>query len=104
MCLAIPGQVIELVEADRPFAVVEVSGVRRTVNVELIDQAAEGDWVLIHVGFAMSRISADEAREQLRLLAMMGEVGDALSEVPGYAFDADERMTRSGDEVRRRVS
>ncbi len=91
MCLAIPGQ-IKSFDDDPQFATVEVSGVRRKVNVDLLrdDGLDEGDWVLIHVGFAMSTISAAQAEEQLRLLAMLGEETAALEEVAGYQFDDEE--------------
>src|SRR5689334_15337505 len=76
MCLAIPGQVIDLVDAERRLARVSVAGVRRTVNVALLDGAttpvAAGDWVLIHVGFAISRVDENEAMTTLRLLEEMG--------------------------------
>lgn len=76
MCLAIPGQVIEVVDEENRLATVEVAGVRRTVNVGLLDvdgtAAAPDDWVLIHVGFALSRIDEEEARATLRLLEEMG--------------------------------
>lgn len=90
MCLAIPARIIT-VEDDGHFATVEVSGVRRKVNVDLVceDGAAEGDWVLLHVGFAMSMISEAEAQEQIRFLTMMGEAGEALDEVRGYDFGGE---------------
>jgi hydrogenase expression/formation protein HypC len=73
------------------LATVEVSKVRRTINVDLLEPApAPGEWVLIHVGFAMSRISAEQAAEQLRLLAMLGEDAQAMAEIDGYGF-ADAR-------------
>jgi hydrogenase expression/formation protein HypC len=75
--------------ADNPhLAVVEVSKVRRTVNVGLLEDEplVAGDWVLIHVGFAMSRISEAAAAEQLRLLAMLGEDEQAMQELEGYRF------------------
>lgn len=85
MCLAIPGR-IKSMEEDRHFAVVEVANVRRRVNVDLLqeDGLDVGDWVLIHVGFAMSKISAEQAEEQIRLLAMLGEGESALEEWRGY--------------------
>lgn len=91
MCLAIPGKVIELSDESLPFATVDVSGVRRKVNVDLVyqDGLAQDDWVLIHVGFAMSKISEEQAEEQLRLLDMMGETEAALEEVQGYGSDTD---------------
>ncbi len=77
MCLAIPGQVLEFVDEPNRLAQVEVAGVRRTVNVGLLDGAdgavGAGDWVLIHVGFAMSKVDEAEAKATLRLLQEMGE-------------------------------
>jgi hydrogenase expression/formation protein HypC len=76
MCLAIPGQVVEVVDEENRLATVEVAGVRRTVNIGLLDvdgtAASPGDWVLIHVGFALSQIDEGEARATLRLLKEMG--------------------------------
>jgi hydrogenase expression/formation protein HypC len=91
MCLAIPGQIVSI-DDDRQFATVEVASVRRRVNIDLLrdDAPGVGEWVLIHVGFAMSRISARDAAEQLRLLTLLGEAGAARDEVEGYDF-ADER-------------
>ena len=89
MCLAIPGQIVEL-PLDQPhMAIVEVSGVRRKVNIDLVrqDGALEvTDWVLIHVGFAMSKISAEHAAEQVHLLTMLGEADQAMDELKGYQF------------------
>jgi hydrogenase expression/formation protein HypC len=87
MCLAIPGQIVALAPGGH-FATVEVSKVRRTINIELLDgePAAVGEWVLIHVGFAMNRISEEHAAEQLRLLAMLGEDAQAMEELDGYSF------------------
>jgi hydrogenase expression/formation protein HypC len=76
MCLAIPGQVIEFVDEPNRLARVDVAGVIRTVNVGLLDRdgdaAGPGDWVLIHVGFALSKVDEDEAAATLRLLQGMG--------------------------------
>jgi len=86
MCLAIPGQIVELAPGGH-LATVEVSKVRRTINIDLLEPPpAPGEWVLIHVGFAMSRISDREAAEQLRLLAMLGEDAQAMAELDGYEF------------------
>src|ERR1044071_1386979 len=88
MCLAIPGRIVELAADNPQFAAVEVAGVRRQVNVDLLlpDGLAPGDWVLIHVGFAMSKISEAGAQEQMRLLAMLGEDLQAMEEIEGYQF------------------
>jgi hydrogenase expression/formation protein HypC len=76
MCLAIPGQIVEIVDPERQLARVSVTGVHRTVNIGLIEQEhapiTAGDWVLIHVGFAISRIDAVEAASTLALLERMG--------------------------------
>jgi len=74
MCLGIPGQVVEFVADNADLARVEVAGVRRTINVALLEEdgLVLGDWVLIHVGFAMARIDAEEARLALQGLQLMG--------------------------------
>lgn len=88
MCLAIPGKVVEI-GREPHLATVEVSAVRRKVNIDLLgnEPLSIGDWVLIHVGFAMSRISGDQAEEQLRLLRMLGEDAQAMEELEGYRFE-----------------
>jgi len=77
MCLGIPGQIVELVDAQHHLAKVEVSGVRRNVNVGLLatgeDAVDVGDWVLIHVGFALSKIDEEEARATLEFLEQLGD-------------------------------
>jgi hydrogenase expression/formation protein HypC len=74
MCLAIPGEVLEILP-DRPdLAKVEVSGVRRNINIRLLGQPPKpGDWILIHVGFALSTIDEDEARAVLEFLEGLGQ-------------------------------
>ncbi|HWD64809.1 MAG TPA: HypC/HybG/HupF family hydrogenase formation chaperone [Solirubrobacteraceae bacterium] len=76
MCLAIPGQVVEVVDEPNRLAKVDVAGVRRTVNVGLLDGevggVGPGDWVLIHVGFAISKVDEEEARATHDLLVRMG--------------------------------
>jgi hydrogenase expression/formation protein HypC len=73
VCLAIPGQLIDFVDEGNRLARVDVAGVVRTVNVGLLDDPAPGDWVLIHVGFALSKVDEDEAQATLGLLQRMGE-------------------------------
>jgi hydrogenase expression/formation protein HypC len=75
MCLGIPGQIISMVDDTNSIAKVDVSGVKRNVSVALVrpEGIAPGDWVLIHVGFAMSKINEDEARETMKALQIMGE-------------------------------
>jgi hydrogenase expression/formation protein HypC len=76
MCLAIPGQVVELIDSANQIARVDVVGVRRNINVSLLADedggAQPGDWVLIHVGFALSKVDEEEAHATLRLLERMG--------------------------------
>lgn len=89
MCLAIPGRIIELVSGQNQVGVVEVAGVRRKVQLGLLteDMPKTGDWVLIHVGFAMSKISESDAAEQMHLLSMLGESEQAMEEVRGYGME-----------------
>jgi hydrogenase expression/formation protein HypC len=74
VCLGIPGEVVEMVDAGRHLAKVDVVGVRRNVNIGLLEEegVGPGDWVLIHVGFAMAKIDEEEARMALESLQMMG--------------------------------
>ena len=93
MCLAIPGKIVELVAGSPDLAVVDVSGVRRTIDTGLLadDPAVPGDWVLIHVGFAMSKISERDALDQMQTLAELGEDEAALKEVHGYGVLEDNK-------------
>jgi hydrogenase expression/formation protein HypC len=92
MCLAIPGKVVELVTEGPNQAIVEVTGVRRRVDLGLLqdDLPRPGDWVLIHVGFALSKISEEGAEEQMRMLRMLGEDQAAMDEVRGYGLSGGE--------------
>jgi len=79
MCLAIPGQVAELLpDHDGQLALVDVVGVKRKINIGLLgpENLAPGDWVLIHVGFAMSKVDEREAAEALAVLELMGRAFD----------------------------
>lgn len=84
MCLGIPGQIVAIVDAEAKLATVDVGGVRRAVNLAFIVDDAHpvascvGEWVLVHVGFAMVRIDADEAAATLALLREMDEYHDEL--------------------------
>lgn len=90
MCLGIPGRIVKIDDLERKLATVDVSGVRRQVNIACIVndehpvEACVGDWVLVHVGFAMSRINEEEAAQTLKILT---ELGEAQAEI--------EAMTRS---------
>jgi len=91
VCLAIPGQVVALVpDCGDQLAVIDVVGVRRKINIGLLDPGAlaPGDWVLIHVGFAMSKVDEREAAEALAVLEMMGQ-----------AFDEELRAVAESDPV-----
>ncbi len=94
MCLAIPGRVVEVLDDVNQLAQVDVAGVRRTVNVSLLDDdgngatALAGQWVLIHVGFALSRIDEREALATLELLQQMGaDYEQELSELRASAIE-----------------
>ncbi|MBC5824807.1 MAG: HypC/HybG/HupF family hydrogenase formation chaperone [Candidatus Eremiobacteraeota bacterium] len=88
MCLAIPGKIVEFDSVQPMLAKVDVAGVKRNINIGLMEdeQLALGDWVLIHVGFAMSKIGESEAADQLRMLRALGEDELAIEEVRGYSF------------------
>jgi hydrogenase expression/formation protein HypC len=75
MCLGIPGQIVDIVDDANSIAKVDVSGVKRNVSVVLVrpDGIEPGDWVLIHVGFAMSKIDEAEAQETMKALQLMGQ-------------------------------
>ncbi len=91
MCLGIPGQIVEVVDPEHHIAKAEVSGVRRNVNVGLLtgDDAVDvGDWVLIHVGFAMSKIDEEEANATRRFLETLGApYEEELSELRGSRIE-----------------
>ncbi len=97
MCLAIPGRIVELLPERDNLALVDVAGVKRKIDVGLLtdDPAQVGDWVLIHVGFAMSKISEKDAADQMRILAMLGEDEAAMQEIEGYGLG--ERDHRPAD-------
>jgi hydrogenase expression/formation protein HypC len=98
MCLAIPGKIVSLVPDEPHLGVVEVTGVRRRVDLGLLldNMPKVGDWVLIHVGFAMSKISEQDAIEQMQLLTMLGEGEAAMDEVRGYGIDDAGELRSSG--------
>ena len=93
MCLGIPGQIIEISNAEQQLAKVDIAGVRRPVNIVcIIDEdhpieSCVGDWVLVHVGFAMSRIDEDEAIKTLELLS---ELGEAQAEIANMQESAGQ--------------
>ena len=91
MCLGIPGQIVEWVDPANAIAKVDVDGVRRNVNAALLtgDDAVDvGDWVLIHVGFAMSKVDEEEARATKEFLESLGgEWEDELEELKGSAIE-----------------
>ena len=89
MCLGIPGCIVRVDDADNMVATVDVCGVRRQINISCIvddshpADACIGDWVLVHVGFAMSRIDAEEAAETLKILTELGEMQAELENIRG---------------------
>ncbi len=93
MCLAIPGRIIEVVDEANRLAKVDVAGVQRNVNIGLLDAdpgggVGPGDWVLIHVGFALSQVDEEEAEATLELLKGMGaEYEQELEELKGSLIE-----------------
>jgi hydrogenase expression/formation protein HypC len=89
MCLAIPAKIVEIYPDEENRALVEVVGVRRRIDTGLLedDPPQAGDWVLIHVGFAMSKISEAEAQDQIRTLTLLGESEAAFEEAQGYGLN-----------------
>jgi len=75
VCLGIPGEVVELFDSNRHLAKIDVAGVRRNINIDLLEDedVQPGDWVLIHVGFAMAKIDEEEAHRALEGLQLMGQ-------------------------------
>jgi hydrogenase expression/formation protein HypC len=100
MCLAIPGQVVELLASHEHLAKVDVSGVGRIVNIGLLDDVAlqPGDWVLIHVGFAMSKIDEEEAALALASLQLMGQAYDDELEAFWSSKITTDAVTDTGAE------
>ena len=86
MCLAIPARVVELAPHPETRALVDVVGVRRFIDTGLLqdDPPRVGDWVLVHVGFAMSKVSEEDALDQIRMLSALGEGDAARQEAEGY--------------------
>jgi len=97
MCLAIPGQIVEILSGQQSTAIIDVVGVRRKVDLGLLqdDMPKPGDWVLIHVGFAMSKISEEDALDQMRTLRALGEAEAAMQEVQGYGLEDAAKTTDS---------
>lgn len=91
MCLAIPAQINEMVDDDGGCATVDIMGVRAKVSLQLLqdDPPMVGDWVLVHVGFAMSKISQEQAADQLDMLRKLGEASAAQEEAGGYSTAHD---------------
>jgi hydrogenase expression/formation protein HypC len=95
MCLGIPGQIVEISDAEQQLGIVSVSGVKREVNlICVVDdthpiESCVGDWVLVHVGFAMSRIDEDEAAKTLQLLTELGEMQQEIEAMQA----ADEALS-----------
>lgn len=86
MCLAIPAKIVALPSAEEHRALVDVAGVKRYIDISLLqDEPPDlGTWVLVHVGFAMSRISEADALDQIRTLTLLGESEAARQEAEGY--------------------
>ena len=73
MCLAVPAKVVEIVDEENQIAKVDIGGVRRNISVALLDDVRVGDWVLVHVGFAIQKVDEEEAMQTLTLLRQLGQ-------------------------------
>ena len=104
MCLAIPGMIVSLADDPAHSALVDVVGVRRRIDISLVEPEGigPGDWVLIHVGFAMSKIRQQDADEQLRMLTALGETEAAMEEVRGYSTDDTDPPSRAHPQPKER--
>lgn len=87
MCLAIPGKIVEIVDLENQIAKVEIGGVKRNINIGMLDNTIVGDYVLVHVGFAMSKVNEEEAEATLRLLQ---ELGSYESEFDDFKITVEE--------------
>ena len=98
MCLAIPGRILEVLPESERLALVDVAGVRRRVDLGLLEEErpGPGDWVLIHVGFALSKISEEDALDQMRMLGLLGEDRAAMEEVRGYGIGEESEKAETG--------
>ena len=89
MCVGIPGQIVSIVDTQTDTAIVEIAGVRRAVNISCVlgdgrsHADCVGEWVLVHVGFAMSRLDEDEAMKTLELLRELGEMAEEMAAMQG---------------------
>ncbi len=99
MCVGIPAQVVEILPAERKMAIVEVEGVRREVSIVMVidDGVNVGDWVLLHVGFAMSIIDEEEAAAQLDFMRMLGGVYEEEVEAFSAGIPTGEPATSTTD-------
>ncbi|MET7401583.1 HypC/HybG/HupF family hydrogenase formation chaperone [Dactylosporangium sp. NPDC005572] len=94
MCLGIPGQIVEIVDPGAHLAKVDVSGVRRTISIRLLAEqdVAAGDWVLVHVGFAMAKIDEREAALTIEAMRRMGQAfDDELAAFDSTAISLESR-------------
>ncbi len=94
MCLGIPGQIVEITDASKLLATMDVGGVRRQVNLACIVDDAHpiedcvGEWVLVHVGFALSRIDEEQAAETLAILSQLGELQEEVTAMRAARMEA----------------
>ncbi|MGF6997490.1 HypC/HybG/HupF family hydrogenase formation chaperone [Paraburkholderia sp. GAS32] len=96
MCLGIPGQIVEVTDAANDLALVNVGGVRRVINIAFVigegrtANSCIGEWVLVHVGFAMSRLDEQEAARTLALLHELGVAQGEMNDIAGMGELRDE--------------
>lgn len=103
MCLGIPGEVVEILGDQPDLAEVKVSGVRRAINIGLLadEQIAPGDWILIHMGFALSKIDEQQAKDAMDFLVGIGVAYDEeLTTLRESMFDAEPQATAASAEAK----
>jgi hydrogenase expression/formation protein HypC len=89
VCLAVPARVVEIVDETNQIAKVDIGGVRRNISVALLEDVNVGDWVLVHVGFAIQKVDEEEARQTLAILSQLGQAGG--DELPISAGEDNEQ-------------
>ncbi len=89
MCLAVPARVVEIVDEPNQIAKVDIGGVRRNISVALLEDVNVGDWVLVHVGFAIQKVDEEEAKQTLAFLSQLGQ--SSRDEFPISEESDDER-------------
>lgn len=95
MCLAVPARVVEIVDEPNQIAKVDIGGVRRNISVALLEDVNVGDWVLVHVGFAIQKVDEEEAEQTLAILSQLGGAGGDEFPISEESNDEQEELVPS---------